>query len=372
MRKTIVCCLFCLLYGFLLSQNGIRFTGFGIGLNHTITNKYSHSLSNKPVREFDTNINPYYQYNAIYPIKNSNLYFLTGTKLTYHSLSKDFILTQKLGLAIFKAQNNGNHLFYSFGTEIDGYGYGLYTGLYAIVKKKKIHYVISPEINYLFSDLYAYRNFWGNFSAISVGCGISAAWDKKEFVPKKVTKISTHHQFNIGISIGDDRIFGQKRENRNYAYSYLNINGAYRILNRQIISPEVGLGLLVHYDMAVISGYVYFDTYDNEESLNYVPYTKIGFSIEGRRRFSFSGNFYALKMFSLKGGGYSSSIGIKYDVSNKLSLSTALETIYYAGNVFGWKKIYNEYPNNYTYISKKPFFYGTEITLIGIRTAVHF
>lgn len=196
--------------------------------------------------------------------------------------------------------------------------------------------------------------------------------NKKEFISKKERKYVGTHHFNANIAIGGNGFFLRKEYHALSHYQYFHINTGYRILSKEIISPEVGLGLLVHYDGAGRRTFSPFDGYDNYIALNYMSYIKAGFNVQTRRKLAFVGDFFILRTLSLKGGGLSTSAGLKYNISDKIVISLSLEIVDYAAKVWGWTKTYNTFPLDETIYTKGLHYSNLDFPIYGIKLGIHF
>jgi hypothetical protein len=353
--------------------------GVDIGLSYNRSNGF---LSSQRIELFDNHkINPNisFQYASFTPIKNSHLYFNTGLKLNYNGIDKRLFTLQRFGVGIDISKNAEKPILVALGGEVNSMGYGLYLNGNFIQTYLNDNYNIYPEISCLFYSPYAVYYSPFSLPTIMVGLGITSASSKKDLLPEKKEKYAIQNHFNAELSIGDSRLLNSKASEYNGYNSYFHINVGYRILAKQIISPEVGLGFVYHYNSYANPG-IYFNLgYDMEEALNYLPYVKVGFSAQTRGKIAFVGNYFAIKTLNIKGGGFSMSAGIKYNISPRIGISISPEFIRYGGIVWGWSKFYGYDPTKGFVLTKglhltnkndmnTSYIYG----LYGVKLGIHF
>lgn len=379
MKHLLFASLFLLFSCKIMAQSTLNMIGGDIGLSYNRSNGFKYTQAIELFKDHRINPNISFNYASFKPIKNSHLYFNTGIKLNYNSIDRQLFILQRFGLGINVNKNAEKPILVALGGEVNSMGYGFYLNGNFIQRSKHLNYNIYPEISCLFYN--PYEVYYSSFSmpTIMVGLGITSASNKKELLSGEKEKYATQNHFNTEISIGDSRLLNSKASEYNGYNSYFHINIGYRILAKQIISPEVGLGFIYHYNSYANPG-IYFNLgYDMEEALNYLPYVKVGFSAQTRGKVAFVGNYFAIKTLNMKGGGFSMSAGIKYNISPKIGISISPEFIRYGGIVWGWSKFYGYDPTKGFVLTKglhltnKNYMNTSSIyALYGVKLGIHF
>lgn len=336
MKQLFFACLFLSIYAFCFSQKGFRLMGFGSAFNiypkKLTANQY---FTNKD-GETQVSAGIYYYYHSFHKISGRNLYFTTGSKIDYDIAKKYPSFAQRFGVGFRQEINKKKSIYYSFGSDFSINGVDLYGITNILFKSNGIYYILSPEINSIYFNYYnamPKRNIgFINY----VGCGFAIGWDKKEFYPDKGGKKATIEPFNVGLSLGyfHQRSFiGPSYRDNNY---YIGTNATYRIFKTQIISPELGFGFIYAFGKTPNVNYNYFESiYLKNYAIyqDFMPYFKLGYGIQTRKKTAFIANFSILPFINFKGAGNSLSVGIKRSISKDLSVSLAIERTIYSGKV---------------------------------------
>lgn len=365
MKHLLFASLFLLFSCKIMAQSGFRFTGIGLALNYNTGLYYinSNNFLNSIDPKLNMGLSVYY--NGIYPIKNTNLFFNSGTKLRMNIVEPNFIPTQRLGLGIKKIKNENEMTYFTFGGELNAFGNGLYANFNSIIKGKKKYVVISTEISYMNYNVY------GNKPIIMASLGVATGWNKKE-LSETNTKYSKVNHFNADLAIGSINNIVTKDAFGGKFTDYLHVSAGYLLLPKQIISPEVGLGFIAKYNNYEFTKFYTPPQHHYIKSLDYILYAKIGFSLQTDGKVSFIAGSSAFKMLSLKGGGYTLKAGIKYMISEKIGISLCPELVYYSGFSWGWNT--NMHTNGNVIQKKYKGLHSSELNtpIVGMKFGVHF
>ena len=386
MKQLLFTSLFLLFSCKIMAQSDLRLMGFGINFNYNINNPfyYTDNLLYNPGEE--TGLGILYYYNSFHQIKNSPLYFTTGSKIVYNTDSKVPYLGQRFGIGVVQSKNRKNPIYYSFGGEINVAGLGIYGNANIIFKHKNIYYAISSEINYVYYNYYDFERVSNGSNLLSAGCGIGMGWDKKEFIPKENKKYAVMNHFTVNMGVGS---FNKKRiiDNNLKTYTeFLDINANYRLFSKKIISPEVGIGLMVakgrintdisriHDNTLENSFWVTYGLYSQYK--NIMPYMRLGVGVQTRRKTAFIGNISIWSLFNLKTVGSHASIGLKYGINHKIAFSLSPSLDSYYGYVYGKYQVFEKDNTNSPYQlihnTKGLHKIGSYGYLYGMKFGVHF
>lgn len=192
-------------------------------------------------------------------------------------------------------------------------------------------------------------------------------------------KYAVINRFNVNIGFGS---FNKKYiidENLSTYTRFINVNANYRFFARQIISPEIGIGLMIvdgknKYNIYYDYPFVYNSFYAKYTDI--MPYMQLGFGIQTRRKVAFISNFSFWSLFNVKAFGANASVGIKYGINNNIALSLSPTIDTYSGNVYGKYQFFEKKDNNSSYkliydvkgLHKS----SSYINLYGLRFGIHF
>lgn len=379
MKQLLFLSLLLVLFNSLYTQDEARIMGISPAINFYSKNTLNYNYFNAKNKETQASAGLYYYYHSFHKIKGSNLYLTTGSRILYDFNKRIPFVGLRFGLGLKQEIAKRKYIYYSLGPEFNSFGTGLYGMANIIFKKDNTYFVLSPEINALFYRVSRNNNNKFTCYMISAGCGLALGWDKKEFYPDKGGKKAFIHPFNTSLSLGyfhQGSILGPSYRDNNY---YISISGIYRIFETQIISPEVGFGFLYAFGKTPNIHHNYFESFYTAHYAIYqdfMPYLKLGYGIQTRKKTAFIANFSILPFINFKSAGNSLSLGIKHSISKDLAASLSIERTIYAGKVWGNYRIYEQdtLTNSYKFVTNVG---SSHIArgyndILGIKLGVHF
>lgn len=339
MKQLFYISLFLLFSCKIIAQGGIRIMGAGIG------------LSSQPYVLLNGDISTYY--NSFHKTKLENIYLTTGTKANYSVLYGSFSLGQRFGLGICNEIERNYLIYNNYGIEVNAMGYGLYANKNIVFGKKKHAFTLSPEISFLLMNHYGIDVLSRPLYMFLASCNFSTAWRPKEFIAKENKKYGAMSHFSANLLIGS--FFYRERFGKNsgaYLHS-VDFSIKYRLFSKQIISPEVGLGLLVaknKNDINIFSDFPYITYGFYAKSTDVAPYLYTGFNLQTRNKIAFIANIGAWSAINFKGFGSYASLGVKYSINPKLAISLSPSLTNYFGSFWGKYTSFEKQTQNGSYL----------------------
>lgn len=321
------------------------------GLDYLTANIEINNYSKKTATVYDTLSFPAYsktvaglsfQYNGIYDIKKTSLYILAGARYYYRNVKDWVYYEHSIGVGKKWKKDSKKPIYTGIGVGLNTMGYRFFANGNFVFPIKNTKICLSPEISYHYITRFPTSLILTNSHVITVGVGIGIGTYRIAYFERESKKTANLTHFYIDYLLVNVNKYINNKSNIYNKADYQNININYKFSNKQLISPELGVGFISTRKNNIYNSFN--DVYVSYKDI--LPYIKIGLAFESEKinkknlkKFSIISNVDLIKGFNINAIGYSYKIGVKYAIIDKIGLSISYNGTKYEGLVDGYYKV---------------------------------